>query len=207
MGFQVPDGGGVDNLPDEGGQFVSRDCSASGGGRQIYWVADGVGVPGLPGLPVLTPEQLALEARNTLRLPEPDVGVNPDEATGNPALVNLPTWWWVGNDGALTQRTQAGPVWAEVTATPYATSWIASAGSREDCAGLGFAYQAHMSETQAGSCRYTYSFASLSETATVETVWRVTWVGSGGTGGTLDPMRVSTTRTLPVYERHAIRTS
>lgn len=206
LGFQVPDGGGVENLPQDG-TFVMRDCTASGGGRQVYFVANGAGLPAVAGLPVLTPAQLALEARHTLVLPEPEVAVNPDEVSGNPALVNLPTWWWVDNDATLTQRTEAGPVWAQVTATPFATSWIASDGSREDCASLGIAWQSWMQEDQAGSCRFTYAFASTSETATVESVWRVTWVGSGGTGGVLDLMRVSTTHTLGVYERQAIRTN
>lgn len=205
-GLPVPDGGGAENLPDSGGWFYLRDCSASGGGRVIVWIPDGgAGAPAV-GVPVVTPAELALEARNRLVLPEPEFGVSPDGEHGNPPLVNLPTWWWVTNAGSLTQRTQAGPVWAEVTATPYATSWEASDGSREDCPGLGIEWQSWMSETQAGSCRFTYTRASEQETATVETVWRVAWVGSGGTGGELDPMRRATTQTIPVYERQAIIT-
>ena len=34
----------------------------------------------------------------------------------------------------------------------------------------------------------------------------MTWVGSGGSGGTLEPMTMTTTQAVPVYERHAIVT-
>lgn len=185
------------------GSYYMRDCSASAGGRVIVWIANG---PGPVGVPTVTPAELAVQARNTLRLPTPQVRVSPDGQSQNPALVNLPTWWWVDNDATLTQRTAVGPVWAEVTATPYATSWVASDGARQDCPTLGVAWESWMSESQSGSCRFTYRTARESETATVEMVWQVTWVGSAGTSGELAPMRVSGQHTMPVYERQAILT-
>ena len=207
-GLWAPDGGGAGNLAQSGGSYYQRDCSASGGGRVIVWIPEGAPGAVPAGVPVVTPAELALEARNRLQLPTPEFGVSPDGLHDNPALVNLPTWWWITNaEASLSQRTQAGPVWAEVTADPYATSWVASDGQREDCPGLGIAWQSWMTETQFGSCRFTYTHASEAETATVETVWKVTWVGSGGTSGQLDPIRVGTEHTLPVYERQAILTA
>jgi hypothetical protein len=207
-GLLSPDGGGAENIRQSGGSYYRRDCSASGGGRAIVWIPDGTPGAAPAGVPVVTPAELALEARNRLQLPAPEFGVSPDGLHGNPALVNLPTWWWITNaEASLTQRTQAGPVWAEVTATPFATSWVASDGTREDCPGLGIAWQSWMKETQFGSCRFTYTRASEEETATIQTVWKVTWVGSGGSSGQLDPIRVETTHTLPVYERQAILTA
>lgn len=207
-GLPVPDGGGVENLPHSGGWYYLRRCA--GAASLVMWIPDGTpAAPGAgpaAGVIVVTPAMLAQEARNRLQLPMPEVGVSPDDA-GGPSLVNLPTWWWVTNAEPLSQRTQAGPVWAEVTATPYATSWIGGDGGRQDCPGLGIAYAAGMSETQAGSCRYTYTAASEGFDARIQVVWRVTWVGSGGTGGQLDPMTQETSRTVPVYERHAIVTA
>ena len=50
--------------------------------------------------------------------------------TANP-IPDLATWWWVDPAAwqPLRQRTQAGPVWAEVTATPVSTTWDAGDGS------------------------------------------------------------------------------
>ena len=117
-----------------------RDCTASGGGRVVLWVPDGADSPAPAGAVLVTPAMLAQEARNTLQLPEPAVGVNPDGLNQNPALVNLPTWWWVTNGEPLTQRTSLGGVWAEVTAEAVASTWTTSDGERTECAGLGMAW-------------------------------------------------------------------
>lgn len=206
-GLLSPDDGGVDNLPDSGGSFVLRDCTPSGGGRLVMWVPDAQGAAAPGGVVAVTPGMLAQEARNLLRLPTPDVGVNPDGSRGNPALVHLPTWWWVSNGDALTQRTSLGTVWAEVTAEPASSVWVAGDGQRSECAGLGMAYVRGMSELEPGSCSHTYAHADADEQAEIQVVWDVSWVGSGGTGGTLEPITLTATRAVPVYERHAIVTS
>ena len=206
-GLLSPDNGGVENLRDVGGTYVSRDCGASGGGRTILWVPGGEGAVAPPGVLAVTPEVLAQEARNTLQLPEPSVGVSPDGANENPALVNLPTWWWVTNGDAMTQRTELGGVWAEVTAEPVASAWVAGDGERSECAGLGIAYVPGMHENQPGRCSHTYARANASEEAQIQVVWHVSWVGSGGSGGTLEPFTLTATQVVPVYERHAIVTS
>ena len=64
-----------------------------------------------------------------------------------------------------------------------------------------------MDEYERGSCSHTYTRANASEMAGVEVVWQVSWVGSGGTGGTLEPFTLSATQAVPVYERQAIVTS
>lgn len=203
-GLAAPDGN-PENLARGGGSYHLRECVT--GGRTVVWIPDGTPGSAPLGVPVVTPEMLALEARSRLQLPVPAVGVSPDGANDNPALVNLPTWWWVVNPGALTQRTQAGSVWAQVTAEPVASSWVAGNGDRADCASLGMAYEGWMSDTQPGSCSYTYERAVASEQARIQVTWMVTWVGSGGSGGDLDPMVMETTRVMPVYERQAIVTS
>ncbi|WP_340288505.1 hypothetical protein [Aquipuribacter hungaricus] len=204
--MRSPDDGGVDNVERVEGSYVSRDCTASGGGRAVLWVPAGDGaVPA--GVPAVTAAMLAQEARNSLQLPTPAVGVNPDGLNGNPALVNLPTWWWVTNAEPLTQRTAVGPVWAEVSAQPVTSVWVTSEGDRSECAGLGFAWARGMDDHERGSCSHTYRQADAGEQAEVQVVWRVSWVGSGGTSGTLDPFTMTASQAVPVYERQAIVTA
>ncbi len=205
-GLRSPDDGGVDNVQRTDGSYVSRDCTASGGGRTVLWVPAGDGA-GPAGVPAVTPAMLAQEARNSLQLPTPTVGVNPDGANGNPALVNLPTWWWVTNGDSLTQRTAVGSVWAEVTAEPVSSTWVTGVGERTECVGLGFAWVRGMDDYERGSCSHTYRQADADEQAEVQVVWRVSWVGSGGSGGTLDPFTMTATQDVPVYERQAIVTT
>lgn len=206
-GLLSPDDGGAENLQRGGGTFMLRDCTASGGGRVVLWVPNGADSPAPAGAVLVTPAMLAEEARNTLQLPEPAVGVNPDGLNQNPALVNLPTWWWVTNGEPLTQRTALGGVWAEVTAEAVASTWTTSGGERTECAGLGMAWAPGMRELQPGSCSHTYTRADADERAQLEVVWRVNWIGSGGAGGTLEPLVMTASQAVPVYERHAIVTS
>ena len=206
-GLLSPDNGGVDNVQRTDGSFVRRDCTASGGGQTVLWVPAGDGAGAPAGVPVVTPAMLAQEARNLLQLPTPAIGVNPDGANQNPALVRLPTWWWVTNGEPLTQRTAVGSVWAEVTAEAVSSTWVAGDGTRSECPGLGMAWARGMDEYERGSCSHTYTRSNASEVAGVEVVWQVSWVGSGGTGGTLEPFTLSATQAVPVYERQAIVTS
>ena len=161
---------------------------------------------------------LARSAANTLVLRRPAVRRNP----AGPALVNLPTWWWVdpGQWVPLRQRTQAGPVWAEVTATPVSTSWDPGDGSPSVvCDGPGTPYdRSRSAESQATDCSYTYRRSSAGQpqtgpsvndrffTATVTTTWRVTWVGFGGSGGTLLPITTSSSFPLAVAQRETVVT-
>lgn len=161
---------------------------------------------------------LARSAANTLVLPRPAVRRNPV----GPALVNLPTWWWVdpGQWVPLRQRTQAGPVWAEVTATPVSTSWDPGDGSPVVvCDGPGTPYdRSRSADSQATDCSYTYRRSSAGQpqtgpsvndrffTVTVTTTWRVTWVGFGGSGGTLLPITTSSSFPLAVAQRETVVT-
>lgn len=173
----------------------------------MLWIpaVDGAAAPA--GVPLVSPALLAQEARNSLQLPNPTVGVSPDGANQNPALVRLPTWWWVTNGEPLVQRTALGPVWAEVTAEAVSSVWVAGDGTRSECSGLGMAWARGMDEYERGSCSHTYTRANASEVAEVQVVWRVSWVGSGGTGGTLDPFTLLASQPIPVYERQAIVTA
>jgi hypothetical protein len=161
---------------------------------------------------------LAKTAANTLVLPKPQVRRNPAGA----ALVNLATWWWVDQAqwAPLRQRTAAGPVWAEVTATPVSTTWDPGDGSSPVvCNGPGTPYDTSRSaESQSTDCSYTYRRGSGEQpqtgpsvndryfTVTVTTTWQVSWVGFGGTGGTLPVLTTSSSFPLAVTQRETVVT-
>jgi hypothetical protein len=162
---------------------------------------------------------LARTAANQLVLPKPMARHNP----AGMALVNLATWWWVdaGSWRPLSQRTQAGPVWAEVTATPTSTTWDPGDGSAPvTCAGPGTEYDTtRPASAQSTDCSFTYRHTSGNQpqtgpsandrffTVTVTTTWNVTWVGTGGSGGTLPTISTSRSFPLAVAQRETVVTN
>jgi len=201
-------GSGLAGDPTQG-RFVTRTC---GGAPTVVWVPNGAAA-GPAGVPLVTPEMLAQDARNLLPIPVPTVAIN---GWGPGAsLVQMPTWWWVTNaDGTLTQRTSLGAVWAEVTATPTTSTWTPNTpvDAPVTCNGMGIAWAQGMSEEQAGHCAITYTTASFRRLAgddqtfdsSLEVTWKVTWVGSGGTGGVLEPLSMAADMPMQVYERQIL---
>jgi len=102
---------------------------AGGGPKGYFLVCNGIrqgwlnGPDQLPaGAAVVTPEQLAQQAYKQLALPLPAPRFSPDLRTpaGPATVVGEHTWLWTDKASWAVQskRVQAGPVWAEVTATP-----------------------------------------------------------------------------------------
>ncbi len=204
-----------DNNGNDGKGLYLKECPGQppemvylpGAGNGGAGAAPPAGAPGAPAVPVVTPGMLAQDVLNTLVLPAPEASVNPDATTADGfTLVNLPTWWWIENAGQpLTQRTALGPVWAEVTARPVGSSFDGGEGeSAEWCDGPGIAWREGLSEEEPSACRYTYRRAAEHYDATVTLHWQVSWVGSGGAGGTFPEMTTSTTVPMRVYERQAV---
>ena len=197
------------------GGWWAQYCNNDGWAGAPVFVPDGTPPAGVLQV---SPGTLAQRAVNQLRLPAPTVGLNPSPR----ALVNLPEWFWVPRSSwaTLQQRTQAGPVWAVVTARPSSTTWDPGDGSAPfTCAGAGTAYvKSESADAQHTDCSYTYRRSSADQpqsgpdpndrffTVTVTTTWSVTWTGAGGTGGTLPVMTRSTTFPLAVAERDAVVT-
>lgn len=166
----------------------------------------------------VSPGRLAERAANRLSLPIPTSDLNPSPH----ALVNLAEWFWVRRSSwsTLRQRTQAGPVWAQVVARPTSTTWDPGDGSLPfTCAGAGTPYvKSEPAEAQSTTCSYTYRRSSADEpqsgpdpndrffTVTVTTTWSVTWTGAGGLSGTLPAMTRSSSFPLAVAERDAVVT-
>lgn len=197
-----------------GGHWYDVKCSDGSLYLSVYVPPAANNVPP----PVVLAGSLARRAVNELHLPLPDVHVNP---LGE-ALVGLPEWFWVDPSAwkSLSQRTQAGPVWARVTATPTSTTWDPGDGSPVvSCAGPGTPYdRTRSAASQSSDCTYTYSHSSADQpqsgsaandrffTVTVTTTWSVSWVGSGGTSGTLPVISRSRSFPLRVAERQAVVT-
>jgi hypothetical protein len=207
-------GSGAASQAAQGGSFYNVLCSDGTVYPGIYVPPAASNVPPAVALA----QTLALRAVNQLQLPAPSVAMNP----ANHALVNLPEWFWVAPSSWVTlrQRTQAGPVWAVVTARPTSTTWDPGDGSAPvTCMGPGTAYvKSESAESQHSDCTYTYRRSSADQpqtgpdpndrffTVTVTTTWSVTWAGAGGTGGTLPAMTRSTSFPLAVAEREAVVT-
>jgi hypothetical protein len=154
-----------------------------------------------------------------MRLPAPEVRHNPP----GDALVNLATWWWVDRSQwhPVSQRTSAGPVWAQVTVTPVRSVWDAGDGTPVlSCDGGGTPYDNHKPpESQSTECSHTYTTSSARQprsgpdpndryfTVTATVYWSVSWVGPGGARGTLPLMTRTTRFALPVDERQTVVTA
>ena len=188
------------------GGWVVRRCSD--GSLDTGWVA------AEPARPQVTAGQLAQRAYGRLRLPLPVPKFDPrrESSAGPTTLVGIPTWFWVGAWAPARQWTQAGGVWAEVSAVPVSSTWLPGDGSEPlRCTGGGRAWRPGEGEN-ASSCRYTYRRTSAAEpdnmyTARVTVVWRVTWRGPGGTGGELPLMERQSTFPVAVAERQTVVTS
>jgi hypothetical protein len=159
----------------------------------------------------LTPQQLAQEAYTQLSPPAPDPRTAPPR--GKDGMVGLPEWFWVPPATWVTQTRsiQVGPVWATVTARPTRLT-VSPGGSQPamSCRGPGTPYDpARPAAAQHSDCAYLYTRPSdglpgNAYQVTVTITWTATWVGSGGTGGTLAPLTRTLTYPQPVAQGEAL---
>jgi hypothetical protein len=168
------------------------------------------------GAPAVTPAELAQIAIGDLIIPELHPKTAPPR--GHDGLVGLPEWFWIPgpNWGAAKSPViTAGPVWAQAKAVPTKIIFNPGGGlGGTTCNGPGTAYQPNVPlSAQHTDCSYTYDQPSTGQpgnayAASVTVLWNVTWVGSGGAGGTVAIGRaVSTPITVPVAAGEALVTS
>lgn len=201
----------------EQGAWFFRQCTD--GSFTVVWVPSSNSTPGVPRV---TPGQLATQAANYLPLPAPDVHHSPDASGGRPqTVVGIDTWFWVSASSftTLEQTTSAGGVSATVTAQPVSTVWTTGSADASGvaCGGPGVPYDVHRAPSQQSTyCSTTYARSSAGQprigpdqndrffVGQATTVWRVTWTGTGGASGALPELRRSTPFRLAVAELQAV---
>lgn len=197
-------GGGSDAAPYVGNETTCRAPLGGGTDQGFCEVAP------LPGLgPVVDPQELATQARNTLALPAPDIRLNP--APPQDQLVNLATWMWLANWAPANSQASVPGVTVTVTAQPDRVIWDMGNGEQVVCAGPGTPYDmSRPEEAQHSDCTYTYRRSSAGRpneayviTATVE--WSASWAVAGAPGGgSLPGLRRSSSVPVRVAEIQAI---
>ncbi|MFI7461346.1 hypothetical protein [Nonomuraea sp. NPDC049646] len=166
--------------------------------------------PDQPG-PGVSPEDLMKEARRLLTPPQPGIVTAPPR--GKNGYVGLRQFFWVqpAQWHAISKKVTAGPVWAEVTATPSKLTVQPGAGQKAlTCSGPGAPYDhAKSPDDQNLGCTYVFTQSSAGLPGSqyqvkVSVVWTARWVGSGGSGGPVAPITTSTTFPLRIGEAPAL---
>lgn len=145
------------------------------------------------------------EAEKAFTIPVPDVQHSPTlTANGGATLVNADTWFWAPNaQRSYTITATAGPVSVTLTAKNSGYVLTSPYGSTQ-CTREQFTTpwsKATQSDPDAG-CRLTFTTPSTGagHEVQISSSWDVSWTGTGGLGGDLDPITPSTTIRVPVVE-------
>jgi hypothetical protein len=167
------------------------------------------------GVPQVTPQELLQQALNELEIPTIRPGTAPPP--GRDGLVGLPEWFWVPRAQwrTVSVTVSAGPVWATATATPVGLTFEPGGGlAPVNCTGPGRAYNEKKPAAQQHTrCEFTYDQSSAGQPgnayqASVAVTWNVSWTGSGGTGGELNPgLIVPFPFALPIAQGEALVTT
>ncbi|MGI5213358.1 hypothetical protein [Plantactinospora sp. CA-290183] len=173
-----------------------------------FWPASYIRYRVFGGDPAI--ELLAQEAVRHLRLPAPQIRLNP--ATDFPQVVYVPTWMWVDEAVWSPRRATASLAGLSVTAvgTPTAVTWSTGDGGSRQC-GRGTPWRAGTNPASASpDCGHTYTSPSRggaggAYTVTATITWRVTWSG-GGTSGTEPDLTSTAGVAVQVVEASAVNT-
>ncbi|MDN5747156.1 MAG: hypothetical protein L0H64_01275 [Pseudonocardia sp.] len=195
--------------PGEDGAWYLWRCSGEGFRDSLYrppvWIPDGEQAPGAAGP---SPAELAAQARERLRLPDPAVAASP---VGN-QLVNLPTWLWLDGDWAPVEATASVPgVSVTARAVPESATWVMGDGSEVVCRGPGTVYVPGADPASSSpDCGHTYRLSSAGRPGEVFAVsvtvsWTVTWAGAGD-GGTFPGLTTTGQTAFRVAESQALLT-
>jgi hypothetical protein len=194
--------------PPKGQEWALLDCLGGNVGTGPQAVLVNIAT----GQPQITPQQLLETAIGELQVPYLSPRTAPPR--GHDGLVGLPEWFWIPRAewGSRSVTVTAGTVWATATATPAGLTLEPGGGlSPVSCAGPGTRYDtSKAASAQSTNCSYTYQQPSSGQPggayqATLTVSWRVSWTGSGGAGGLLDPaLPVSVAFAVPVAQGEAL---
>ena len=193
------------------GQYYFRTCSD--GTASLVWVplakAGSAAAAAPAGVAVVTSGQLAREALDRLALTRPTVHRSPVETNnyqGDPfTWAHISTWFWTnaGDYRPMTHTVSVGPVSATVVARPVGLLFDpGDGGDAVRCPGPGRAWtEADGNDAPSSGCGYRYDHVTDGAvTSRLGILWRVTWTGTGGTGGTLPAMETTTDAPLRVLQ-------
>jgi len=188
------------------GAWYSVTCDDVATGAQVtqtVWVTNPPAT-----VPPVDPRVLALQAENSINLPDPSIRLDPSGSS----VVGLATWLWIDpvvwQDRGVT--ASAGSVSATAVAHPVGVTWSTGDGGSVTCGGPGSAYDPALpSVWQTTYCSHTYARTSIGQpspdgdpdhgqyrvVATIE--WAVTWTAVGAPGGGRLPT-LYTTSTVPL---------
>jgi hypothetical protein len=163
---------------------------------------------------IVTPATLAEQAFKTIVFPHPSGHRSPSESqdyNGYPfTYVSLWTYFWTdpATYQTLTATASAAGLSATVTAVPVSLSFDPGDGSGgQTCAGAGrpWAESDGNSPPAGGACGYQYSKVTgpgydhpITSTQTI--AWKITWTGTGNTGGGFPGLSTSTLGQLNVLQ-------
>lgn len=157
-----------------------------------------------------SPAELAQRALAGFVLPSPSGHRSPSESLtydGYPfTYVNLWLYFWTGSGTweALSATARAGGNWATVTAKPVSLEFDPGDGSPPvACSGPGRAWTDAdgNSAPRDGACGYQYGKVTSQPVTSTQTItWRLSWIGSGGTGGRFPDRSTSTSGQLQVLQ-------
>lgn len=190
--------------PDGPGGWFRLLCSADGkntANQPPVWIPAGQQAP-----PSLTPEQVAMMAKNRLRLPAPSIAMNP----AGEQLVHLPTWLWLREGWGTTSASASVPgITVTAVAEPTSASWSTGDGSTVTCSGPGTAFTTgNDPKATSPDCGHTYRSSSRglpgeALTASVTVRWNVRWSGAGQSG-VFPGLTTTASMTLRVTESQAL---
>jgi hypothetical protein len=205
------------------GSWYSVTCTNQSTGGQVTqteWIANSTPTPTANPTsappPVANPYTVALQAERSMVLPRPRLEFNPS----GPAIVNLPTWLWIG-DGVwhpFAVTASIGTVSATAVAVPEAVTWSMGDGHTVTCMGPGTPFDtSRPASTQSTGCSHAYLFSSAGQpspdgnpdhgsfTVQATVTWSVTWTAQGAPGGGVLPsLTTSTTALLPVEQVESV---
>jgi hypothetical protein len=199
----------------QGGKINTPDALAYAGqsiafyGERYPILVQGFPAGQDPPPPLVDPEVLRDAAFAAMEIPKPTIERNPKATGTNATLVNLPTWFWVGqaNRGPYDITATAGPVSATVVVK--STAWnlfsdFGGAACTEEQ--ITTAYAPGLSDDSACTLSFNRVSAGAGHTVRLQTEWAATWSGVRIDGSTVGPLAdlpsqtTEATTVVPVVE-------